>query len=112
MLYLRLRQKSLEDKLVGTAGFESHPEKPTQRVPAAVRIYLYPQKYPQISRDDHSRARALVSRQLGLSHHALDRTHYFSPNNNTPYVEEPDWWMEGAAVAFENAWLEAYLYNL
>lgn len=43
--------------------------------------------------------------------HALERTPHFSPNN-TSYVEEPDWWSEGAAVAFENAWLEAYFYNL
>ena len=56
-----LRQMSWEGKLVGTAGFESTTEKAISACYCAVRIYLYPQKYPQILRDDPSRAPALVS---------------------------------------------------
>ncbi len=67
-----LLHMSSRGKLVGAAGFESHTEKAISACYCAFRIYLYPQKYPQISRDDHSRARALVSRQLCLPHRSLD----------------------------------------
>ena len=38
-------------------------KKTTQGVINAVQVSLYPQKYPQIPRDDHSRVPALVSLQ-------------------------------------------------